>query len=161
MLKRLLFCVIQSRTIIHTDNVFGNTAGSPCVEQFPLSLFKRENCLNGLESAFQTIFPGGRIAMVDGLLRKLTMLESSLPSDYSIPSMPDLPIIPSGPIIPKKRQPKRHRTHLRSKKRAVAPPPMSRNSIVNQFMKLDSTSRADERADQDAFVDLEDFLVEG
>ena len=57
-------------------------------------------------------------------------------------------------------QKKRARRGLlgRPRKRASI---MSRNRVVNMFMRLDDGAHEPEGVSADAFVDLEDFLVEG
>lgn len=127
-----------------------------------LSAFKTDGCLGGDADLFLTIFPGGPRMMTSLLKRKLDVLESVIPSDYAASSLPDFPSInPPQKVLARKKKSKHHRSQSRPRKKSVTPIPRSRNSIVNAFMNLDRKSLENEGDQADAFVDLEDFLVEG
>lgn len=120
----------------------------------------RNSKLEILDVAVGTFFPGGVLEMLRLTTQKLRILELTMPSEYSAPSLPDFPSLNEIKRSKKKRT-RRHWSHLRLKKRPATQIARSRNRIVNAFMSLDlKSSEKDEKA-SDAFVDLEDFLVEG
>jgi len=128
-----------------------------------IGVLRRDDCGMWLDNAFQDIYPGGGDAFLTSLTRKLSVLEYAVPtecssSSSSLPSFPTV-VPPTTGTNPKRTY--RVRSKLRSKKRVVTEVPKSRNSIINAFMSLDRRSSESDGVPQDAFVDLEDFLVEG
>jgi hypothetical protein len=126
------------------------------------ALFRHDDCLRGLEDVAQAVFPEGRHALSKLMTRKLTVLDTVVPADYTSSSLPDFPTIPPHSTVAKAKRSRRQKSQLRLKKRAAIEVPKSRNSIVNAFMSLDrKSSENNDGVPDDAFVDLEDFLVEG
>jgi hypothetical protein len=127
-----------------------------------IALLRHDDCLAGLEASLRPVFPAGRDALLKTLTRKLSLLESAMPGEYSSPPLPTFPTIGlQRTVLASKKRSMRHKSQLRHKKRAVAQVPKSRNSIVNAFMSLDRNSSENDGAPDDAFIDLEDFLVDG
>ena len=122
-----------------------------------ITLLRHDDCLVGLEESLHPVFPAGRAALLKSLTRKLCLLESAMPAESS--SLPNFPAIGlERTVVASKKRSIRHKSQLRTKKRAVS---KSRNPIVSAFMSLDRNSGENDDAPDDAFVDLEDFLVEG
>jgi len=120
----------------------------------------RNSKLDLLEDAVRMFFSGGLVDLTRLSIRKLRLLELTMPSEYSAPSLPDFPSLKEIKRVKKKRS-RRSWSHVRLKKRAATQIARSRNRIVNAFMNLDMKTGEKDGASSDAFVDLEDFLVDG
>jgi hypothetical protein len=114
---------------------------------------------DGLGPTLSVFFSGGLSDMVRLTKRKLRLLELVMPSEYTASSLPDFPFLSETNGVKKKRA--RRQISSRPKKRAATHMAKSRNHIVNAFMSLDRKNYSQDGAPSDAFVDLEDFLVEG
>jgi hypothetical protein len=115
-----------------------------------------------LEGVVRHSISGGLADMLHLTTRKVRLMELTMPAEYSAPALPDFPTLSvDDSRIGKKRRVRRHSSHVRSKKRASTQIARSRNRIVNAFMSLDRNTGDKDGAPSDAFIDLEDFLVEG
>jgi hypothetical protein len=119
-----------------------------------LNVLKQRNPAERVE-VVDILFGGGLDSMLRLVAVKLKLLEQAIPPDDQIHSLPDFPIIEDNG---KKKRTRRTITG-RPRKRATA---RSRNRMVNVFMNLDQgDAGGDEGGAGDAYVDLEDFIVDG
>ena len=87
---------------------------------------------------------------------KLSMIRKESKLEGGQSAFPDLPDS-SDDAQPKPKQPKRE---VKKRKRE-SPVKRSRNRVVDMFLNLDDDIDEETKGNADAFVDLEDFLVEG
>eukprot|EP00980_Cylindrotheca_fusiformis_P004008 scaffold880_cov132-Cylindrotheca_fusiformis.AAC.4 len=108
-------------------------------------------------SAFDILFEGGLPTMASLITRRLSLLEKEVPGDKRTNLLPDFPESSDDTQRKRKRKRQGHKP-----KRQKLPVARSRNRVVDLFFHLDEgTGESPKRKGQDAFVDLEDFLVEG
>ena len=102
------------------------------------------------------LFTEGTLEMVPLIASKLSMIrkESNLEGGQS--AFPDFP--ESSDDTQQKQKRAKRENKKRKRKSPIA---RSRNRVVDMFLNLDDDIAEDGKGNNDAFVDLEDFLVEG
>lgn len=129
------------------------------VDQLQTKLLKLDRLLReniGSISAFDIFFQGGILSMSSLMAKKLSLLKREIPVDRRLNLLPDFPESSDDTERKKKRARQAYKP-----KRKKAPVVRSRNRVVDMFSHLDEVIPEGPAKKGDAFVDLEDFLVEG
>ena len=103
-----------------------------------------------------SLFSEGFSEMAPLISGKLSMIRKESKLEGGQSAFPDLPDS-SDDAQPKQKPPKRE---VKKRKRE-SPVKRSRNRVVDMFLNLDDGIDEETKGNTDAFVDLEDFLVEG
>jgi hypothetical protein len=105
---------------------------------------------------FDILFSGGISEMSSLIAKKLALMKKEVPVDKRLNLLPDFPESSDDTHQKKKRARQEYKT-----RRKKPPVTTSRNRVVDMFFHLDEGVAEGEGGKGDAFVDLEDFLVEG
>jgi len=123
---------------------------------------KARKLLRTLKSTRRTIpiasnlFPEGSSEMAKLIASKLSMIRKESKLEGGQSAFPDLPESSDDT----QRKQKRAKRENKKRKREL-PVKRSRNRVVDMFLNLDDDINDETKGNTDAFVDLEDFLVEG